>query len=159
MIGTQYDHGVDTQDPSARATLAAEVWQQLSGYFQVHRERVQGMLAELGLSFGDMRALMVLDSDHPRPMRSLAEAWVCDASNATWMVDRLEQRGLVERRMPPNDRRVKAVVLTDLGAKTKAQLLERLEQPPEELLVLERADLEALRDALDKLPTSRPDTP
>lgn len=114
------------------------------------------MLQELGLSFGDMRALMVLDTDHPRPMRSLAESWACDASNATWMVDRLEQRGLVERHMPPTDRRVKAVVLTELGAKMKMQLLERLEQPPPELLALDRADLEALRDALGKLPTSRP---
>jgi DNA-binding MarR family transcriptional regulator len=75
------------------------------------------------------------------------------------MVDRLEQRGLVERRMQPTDRRVKAVVLTELGAKTKRQLLERLDHPPEELLALDRADLEALRAALEKLPTARGDAP
>jgi DNA-binding MarR family transcriptional regulator len=145
---------VATRQPQAQVTLAGDVWRQLHGYFQLHRQRVHAMLQEMGLSFGDMRALMVLDADHPRPMRSLADAWACDASNATWMVDRLEQRGLVERRMQPTDRRVKAVVLTELGAKTKRQLLERLDQPPEELLALDRADLEALGAALEKLPTA-----
>jgi DNA-binding MarR family transcriptional regulator len=68
------------------------------------------------------------------------------------MVDRLEQRGLVERHPLPTDRRVKAVLLTSVGAKTKAELLDRLAQPPPELLQLGRSDLEALRHALAKLP-------
>jgi DNA-binding MarR family transcriptional regulator len=63
------------------------------------------ILQEFGLTPGDLRALFALDGDHPRPMRTLAQAWGCDASNATWMVDRLETRGLVERRMLPPDRR------------------------------------------------------
>ena len=138
--------------PDEPHDLAAEVWQALSGWFMRHRERVHGHLQELGLSFGDMRALLVLDAHNPRPMGALAEAWACDASNATWMVDRLEQRGLVERRMLPSDRRVKAVVLTAAGATTKADLQARLAQPPPDLLALGRADLEALRGALAKLP-------
>ena len=140
-----------TPRSSTKAALAADVWRQLSEYFQRHRERTHEHLKELGLSFGDMRALLVLDAEHPQPMRALADAWACDASNATWMVDRLEQRGLVERRPFPRDRRVKAVVLTPVGTKTKAQLLERLAEPPEELLQLGRSDLEALRAALAKL--------
>jgi len=67
-------------------------------------------------------------------MRALARAWNCDASNATWMVDRLETRGLVERRALLHDRRVKAVVLTPLGAGTKRELLTRLHQPPDDFL-------------------------
>jgi DNA-binding MarR family transcriptional regulator len=63
-------------------------------------------------------------------MRALARAWACDASNVTWMVDRLESRGLVERRMLPSDRRVKTVALTPLGASTKAELFTRLNEPP-----------------------------
>jgi DNA-binding MarR family transcriptional regulator len=139
---------------ATKAAIAADVWRQLFEYFQRHRERMHEHLHELGLSFGDMRALLVLDADHPKPMRVLADAWACDASNATWMVDRLEQRGLVERHLRSSDRRVKAVVLTPVGAKTKAELLDRLAQPPPELLELSRSDLEALRHALAKLPTS-----
>ena len=46
------------------------------------------------------------------------------------MIDRLESRGLVERRMLPTDRRVKTVALTPLGATTKAELFTRLHEPP-----------------------------
>lgn len=142
-----------TRSQAAKNALAKEVWGQLYGYFQRHRDVVQQHLGDLELSFGDMRALMVLDAENPRPMHALAQAWACDASNATWMVDRLEQRGLVERRMLPTDRRVKAVVLTGAGVETKVKLLDRLSRPPDELLALSKADLEALRDALTKLPT------
>ena len=87
-------------------------------------------------------------------MRTLARAWACDASNVTWMVDRLESRGLVERRMLPGDRRVKMVALTPLGAGTKAELFTRLHEPPADFLALDRATLQVLRDALARLPAS-----
>ena len=87
-------------------------------------------------------------------MRTLAQAWACDASNVTWMVDRLERRGLVERRMLPSDRRVKTVALTPLGARAKAELFTRLHVPPDDFLALDRATLQALRDALAQLPAS-----
>jgi DNA-binding MarR family transcriptional regulator len=84
-------------------------------------------------------------------MRSLAEEWECDASNATWIVDRLERLHLAERRTVPQDRRVKLVVLTAKGAKIKAELLEGFHTPPAALLALDRAELEALARALEKL--------
>ena len=65
-----------------------------------------------------------------------------------WIVDRLEKRGLAERRPKPGDRRVKLVVLTAAGAKARKQLLDGLFDPPPELLALPRATLEVLRDSL-----------
>lgn len=130
---------------------ASEVWRQLLDYFQLHRQRLSHLLEELGISFGDMRALLVLEEETPRPMRSLADAWACDASNATWMVDRLEQRGLVDRRVLPVDRRVKAVVLTPAGLELKEELLRRLHEPPPELRALDHADLAALARIVTKL--------
>ena len=85
-------------------------------------------------------------------MRELAEEWACDASNATWIVDRLEERGLAERRTVPGDRRVKSVVLTSRGAKTRDRVLHAMFEPPPELLELDRADLVAIRDAVARLP-------
>ena len=70
------------------------------------------------------------------------------------MVDRLERRGLVERQTPASDRRVKTVTLTPLGASTKAELFTRLHEPPADFLALDRATLQALRDALACLPAS-----
>ncbi|KNB49669.1 MarR family winged helix-turn-helix transcriptional regulator [Streptomyces caatingaensis] len=54
----------------------------------------------------------------PVPMRGLATLLVCDASNVTGIVDRLEARGLVRREPDPSDRRVKNVVATDEGRET-----------------------------------------
>jgi MarR family transcriptional regulator, organic hydroperoxide resistance regulator len=85
-------------------------------------------------------------------MRSLADDWECDASTATWIVDRLERRGLTERRPSPDDRRVKLVALTKKGVRTKNKLSEGLYSPPDQLLEMTRADLRALRDAAAKLP-------
>ena len=108
-------------------------------------------LTSRGLTPNDSRALHSLSVGEGLPMRSLAEAWGCDPSNATWIVDRLEALGLAERRAAPADRRVKLVALTPKGERTKAELLEEFYQPPAELAALDRADLEKLLEILTKL--------
>src|SRR5256886_12246873 len=77
-----------------------------------HRGRVGASLVELGLTFSQAHALRLLDPERPLPMSSLAERLFCDASNVTGIADRLEARGLVERRSAEGDRRVKALTLT-----------------------------------------------
>lgn len=139
-----------------KAELARDVWQQLVGYSFAHRESHMHAAQELGLTPGHMKTLFELDTDGGRSMGDLAVLLACDASNVTWLVDRLEERGLVERRPHPRDRRVKSVVLTPEGAKTKALLIERLLTPPEDLVGLDRADLEKLRRALALLPEHPP---
>ena len=152
--GTAYDAGMDGRRGRSKAAVAAEAWAALLDLTMGQRTRFFRILQEFGLTPGDLRALSALDHDTPRPMRTLAQAWACDASNVTWMVDRLETRGLVERRMLPSDRRVKTVALTPLGTRTKAELFTRLHEPPTDFLTLDRATLEALRDALAQLPDS-----
>jgi DNA-binding MarR family transcriptional regulator len=137
-----------------KAAIAAEAWGALLDLTMGQRNRFFGILQEFGLTPGDLRALFALDQEPPRPMRTLARAWACDASNVTWMVDRLERRGLVERQMLASDRRVRTVALTPLGASTKAELFTRLHEPPADFLALDRATLQALRDALAGLPAS-----
>jgi len=144
----------EPHDSPAQAAVAAEVWRVMLDFTWSHRSRVFGVLKDLNLTPGDMKALMALEADPPRPMRSLAEVWACDASNVTWMVDRLEERGYVERRMLASDRRVKTVALTALGTKAKAELLARLHEPPAPLVALPLADLDALRAAMAKLPAT-----
>src|SRR6202008_610223 len=58
----------------------------------------------------------------PMPMREMAARLMCDASNVTGVADRLEERGLVERRVDPADRRGKLLALTDRGREVGAQL-------------------------------------
>ncbi|MBZ4322639.1 MarR family winged helix-turn-helix transcriptional regulator [Streptomyces huiliensis] len=62
----------------------------------------------------------------PVPMRGLAALLVCDASNVTGIVDRLEARGLVRREPDPSDRRVKNVVATEEGQETIRRVREEM---------------------------------
>jgi DNA-binding MarR family transcriptional regulator len=144
--------------PASKATLAADVWREMFSFFWTTGSRKNIVLVsqELGLTPGHVKALLELEPGQSRPMGALAESLHCDASNATWLVDRLEERNLVERGTVPTDRRVKTVVLTPLGAKTRAAVFERLHEPPPELVALDREDLEELRAALAKLPKSEP---
>jgi len=131
--------------------LAEEAWRLLLSYFLANRDRSFGIAADLGLTLGEMKALLSLEPGAAKPMRALAEDWKCDASNVTWVVDRLEERGVAERRGLPEDRRIKTVVITPTGEKVKAELLRRIYEPSEAVLALSRADLMALVDVLQKL--------
>ncbi len=139
-----------------KAELAREVWQQLVGYFFAHGRTQMKVAHELGLTPGHMKTMFELDADEGRSMGEIATAMVCDASNATWLVDRLEERGLVERRPHPRDRRIKSVVLTPEGVKLKQLLIDRFSEPPDDLVDLDRDDLAALRSALTHLPPHPP---
>jgi DNA-binding MarR family transcriptional regulator len=152
--GATYDGAMGRKRGTGKAAVAAEAWAAILDLAFGQRNRFLAILQDFELTPGDLRALFALDQETPRPMRTLARAWACDPSNVTWMVDRLERRGLVERRMLPSDRRVKTVALTPLGASTKADLFTRLQEPPAEFLALDRATMQALHDALARLPAS-----
>ena len=84
-------------------------------------------------------------------MHHLAGALHCDTSNVTGIVDRLEDRGLVERRVDPRDRRVKRLVLTEEGEALRELLAVRLSEPPEPLRQLPAEDQRALRDLMRRV--------
>jgi len=135
-----------------KTDLATEAWREIFDFVVAtmgHRNRV---LARLGLTPNDARALSSLQAETGRTMRSLADEWECDASTATWIVDRLEAKGVAERRAHPTDRRVKLVVLTSTGVHTRNEVIAGMYKPPHELLELDRDALAALRDAAARLP-------
>jgi DNA-binding MarR family transcriptional regulator len=84
-------------------------------------------------------------------MKQLAGEWHCDASYVTSLVDGLEERGIVERRAHPTDRRAKVIVLTEEGARIRADLLDRMHEPPEWFGALSDPEVELLRDLLARL--------
>jgi DNA-binding MarR family transcriptional regulator len=69
----------------------------------------------VSLSLVHLHVLTVLEADGPLAMSKLAEALDVSVASATGIVDRMEQRGLVERRREPDDRRVVLVHPTDKG--------------------------------------------
>jgi len=135
---------------------AAAVWRLMAGFSwaQFQHGPHQTIMREHGLTPGHLKALMWLDPDRPLPMRAMAEGLDVDASMVTWLVDRLEEKGLAERRPLPSDRRVKTVALTELGARTRIALAAAMTGPPQELLDLDLRSLQALAEDLAKLPSS-----
>lgn len=112
--------------------------------------RFPRVASEFGLAPHGLKAMQMLEPGSELPMGALAEALLCDASNVTGIVDRLEQRGLIERRVDPGDRRVKRIALTPDGESVRGQMMERLYEPPAGIHRLSRTEQRQLRDLLRK---------
>ncbi|MGW1780332.1 MarR family winged helix-turn-helix transcriptional regulator [Streptomyces sp. NPDC002143] len=100
---------------------------------------------------GAQARLLSLLSLEPLPMRKLAKKLKCEPSNVTGIVDRLESRGLVERRPDPADRRVKLAAATDEGRRIAKGLRESLRFAREPLAGLEAEEREVLRGLLQRM--------
>ncbi|MFF5502055.1 MarR family winged helix-turn-helix transcriptional regulator [Streptomyces roseolus] len=114
-----------------------------------HQEYEEAAAAH-SLTGAQARVLGLLTLE-PTPMRKIAEKLKCEPSNVTGIIDRLESRGLVERRPDPADRRVKLAAPTDEGRDTARRLRDSLHfarEPLGELTAVERA---LLRDLLRRM--------
>src|SRR5437588_1647199 len=112
-----------------KAAVAAEAWRAIFDFIVATAPQRNRYIGESGLTPNDARALTSLSREVGRTMGSLAEEWKCDASTATWILDRLEDRGLAQRRPHPTDRRARLVMLTDRGAKLRGKNTERMYIP------------------------------
>jgi DNA-binding MarR family transcriptional regulator len=136
------------QTAPPKASAAREAWGTVFQISLANRWRLMAALEEYGLTFPQAHALRLLDPERPLPMNEIADRLVCDASNVTGIADRLESRGLIERRPGSGDRRVKMLALTAAGAEARERVIEAMTEPPAEIAALSPADQRALRDIL-----------
>lgn len=113
-------------------------------------EEYERAAAAHSLTGAQARVLGLLSME-PMPMRKVANKLRCEPSNITGIVDRLEARGLVERRPDPSDRRVKLAAPTEEGTGTARQLRESLGFAREPLAELSDAERTVLRDLLRRM--------
>jgi DNA-binding MarR family transcriptional regulator len=130
----------------AGPSAASEAWMLMHDLFFSEKPRFVTIAHELDLAPMQVRALLGLGG--PVPMSALAGVLHCDASNVTGIVDRLEERGYVERRAHPDDRRVKMLVLTEEGTELRDRMRAKLAEPPAALAALPDEDARTLRDVL-----------
>jgi len=72
-------------------------------------------LVRLGISMTHFHVLTLLRHHDAMPMGRLADTLDASVSSATGIIDRMEERGLVERERVPDDRRVVLVRPTQAG--------------------------------------------
>jgi DNA-binding MarR family transcriptional regulator len=80
-------------------------------------------LVRVGISMSQMHVMHLLDRHGELPMSRLADLLDVSLSAATGLIDRIEERGFVERVRVPTDRRVVLVSITPAGR----QMLEEVE--------------------------------
>ncbi|MFL5680243.1 MAG: MarR family winged helix-turn-helix transcriptional regulator [Chloroflexota bacterium] len=98
-----------------------------------------GRLVKAGVSMTHMHVMWLLEHHGDLPMSRMAELLDVSLSNATGIVDRMEERGLVERVRVPDDRRI---VLVRIAARGVEAL--------EEMEAVKRDRLQSILGHLDK---------
>lgn len=132
---------------------AGPAWQLLVSLVMESRGDWRRQVSEAtGMPFSRFRALKRLKRE--RTLAELAEEMGTDAPAATVLVNDLEQRGLVERRPHPEDRRAKLVCITPAGRRIVAAAKQIIDRPPAFFATLPQEDLAELRRILEKLPAA-----
>ncbi|MGI8668120.1 MAG: MarR family winged helix-turn-helix transcriptional regulator [Jatrophihabitans sp.] len=135
---------------TSRDQDAGQAWRAMRRLmFDLHDGRTE-VAEALGMSFFRAKALLRLAAG-PLTMRQLATSLVSDAPYTTVVVDDLERRGLVERSIHPEDRRVKIVSITTAGAQSAAIAAEIQNRPPAVFSRLSAADAATLSRILSEL--------
>ena len=87
-------------------------------------------LLRLGISMAQLHILYTLQRTGEMTMSHLAEVLDVSLSNATGLVDRIAERGFIERTRPPEDRRIVRIRITAEGAR----MLEEVDSVSDDLL-------------------------
>ncbi|MET9932312.1 MULTISPECIES: MarR family transcriptional regulator [unclassified Streptomyces] len=130
--------------------LTFEVVELIGTVVARYYEEYEQAAAQHSLTGAQARVLGLLSLE-PLPMRRIAQKLKCEPSNITGIVDRLEARGLVERRPAPDDRRVKLAAPTDEGRTVARRLRESLDFAREPLGELTEVERTLLRDLLKRM--------
>ncbi|MFD7505062.1 MarR family winged helix-turn-helix transcriptional regulator [Streptomyces sp. NPDC059850] len=130
--------------------LTLEVVELIGTIVARYHEEYEEAAAKHALTGAQARVLGLL-SRGPTPMRRIAQQLKCEPSNVTGIVDRLESRGLAERRLDPADRRVKLAAATETGRETAARLRGSLDFAREPLAGLSADERTVLRDLLQRM--------
>ena len=105
-----------TSKRTSRTSLTRDMYALASYLMRTANVGTFNAIAELDLSFTQLKALCALEADgEERSVKALAESMGVSLPAMSRAVDALYERGLVERQEDPVDRRVRRVRLTAAG--------------------------------------------
>ena len=112
-----------------------------------------GLFKEYGLTTPQFNILRILRGQHPDPatVNLLIDRMLDKSSNASRIVDRLEQKGLVTRKQCKDDRRAVDVFISEEGLELLAELDGKLKSFENDLRNISEEEAQKLNVLLDKL--------
>jgi DNA-binding MarR family transcriptional regulator len=115
---------------------------------QLWRER----MGELGLDPRHIVLLRLVAADEGKSQLSLGKQMRLPPSRMVAFVDELEDQGMLERRSNPNDRRMRALYLTDKGRETLDAVMKvSAEHEAEMTRGLEPSEVDRLKELLSRV--------
>lgn len=98
-------------------TTGVHLWLILWKAYDSLRAHAECHIHSLGIGFSDFAVLESLLHKGPMPVNTLGAKVMLTSGSITSLVDRLERKGLLERRVDTADRRTRTVHLTPAGRK------------------------------------------
>lgn len=146
------DHSAPLDAKSAAKQPFLKTLRQLAKTYQAFCAFDERHIREFGLTPPQFDVICTLGGTEGMFMNQLAEKTLVTKGTLTGIVDRLEQKGLVRREVPPENRRCFLIVLTPEGEKLFEEIFpvhigylkSRFEQ-------LSAAELEQIQAALQRL--------
>ncbi len=114
-------------------------------------------LDPLNLTWQQFNILRILRGLHPDPasVKVLTERMIDKMSNASRLVEKLKQKGMVERRACPADRRQVDIILTEKGQEILEDASQRIAQMTQQTFAsLTSEEAQTLNELLDKIRSS-----
>jgi len=117
------------------------------------RDKHRKSFEEVDITPQQYNALRILKGNYPKPYSTsqIRERMLDKMSDTSRIVDRLIQKGLVERKTCTSDRRLVDVVITKKGLNLLAQSNKAIDNQEELFRKLTEEEAKQLNDLLDKI--------
>jgi DNA-binding MarR family transcriptional regulator len=114
------------------------------------------ILDDLGITRGEFRVLLILDSSEGKSLGTIARGWSMQNSNITTTVNSLVRKGLAKKKKDEKDRRVTKAYITEKGGEIRNRVTAEFDKKISEMLEKVSEDkinaaLEAVNDILEQL--------
>lgn len=143
-----------TLTPSQKAAKepALAVLRELVKTYQAFYHYDDAHVRQLGLTLPQFDVIATLGNTPGMMMSQLAEKTLVTKGTLTGIIDRLEQKGLVRREVPPDNRRCFIVLLTSEGQELFEEIFPaHIEYLKERLSTLSCDEMEQLQTSLRRL--------
>ncbi|MEO9484928.1 MAG: MarR family transcriptional regulator [Ekhidna sp.] len=118
----------------------------------LNQENLQ-LFKSYGLTTPQFNILRILRGQHPKPatVNLLIDRMLDKSSNASRIIDKLEQKELVIRRQCSNDRRAVDVLISNKGLELLEEMDEKMSDWESSINTLTEQEAQTLNGLLDKL--------